>query len=209
MTEPNPQNSGSPAIARRNIVKGAAWAVPVIAAATTVPFASASTDTEDGDFYVTAFQVTGIGTNGQIRSNGVRISPEDPANPKVIPAGTIFSIVVTYTGDMPEMDFTNPQYGVDYNKGQNPSWPTIDVTTNTITFTAVTQTSSSEPVIGSFAWFLPAGVRPEDNSITVAGTATIPASADYPDGAVLTDLMVDPNEGTGALSGPTETTWPS
>ncbi len=197
----------SAGLSRRTIVKGAAWSVPVIAAAVAVPMAAASTPQQDLNFFLTAGEVIGSAgaADGQIRSNGVRISPANPAEPKVVAAGSVFTITIEYHGTNPAIDFTDPLHGLAYNKGQCAAWSGIDVQKTRIVLTAVTPAPTAEPTIGSFAWFL--RQRPEDNSITFTGIAVLAAGGDFPEGGTLVNLMVDPNAGTGGLSGPTPSTW--
>ncbi|MGV2902599.1 hypothetical protein ACNPM4_13045 [Microbacterium sp. AGC62] len=84
MTEEIQKNKG---ISRRTIVKGAAWSVPVIAAAVATPLAAASGDVEVG-----AFSVDGdCGTLGLLFP-GFEIT----AGPSVpLPAGTVINITAT------------------------------------------------------------------------------------------------------------------
>ncbi len=198
-------------LSRRTVLKGAAWSVPVVAAAVAVPMAAASHHEPDDqlDFFLTAGEVIGLaGSSGQIRSNGVRISPADPSNPLVVPAGTLITIHIQYHGSNPAVDFTNPEHGTAYNVGQNAAWDTVEYTPNSLTLTKSTPFATSEPTVGSFSWFLPVGIRPENDSITFTGTAQIPAGGDFPEGGTLVSLLVDPNAGTGGLAGPTDDSWP-
>lgn len=119
-----------------------------------------------------------------MRSNGVRISPSDPANPKVVAAGTQFTITVTYTGSNPEFSFLSTPNGVAWMKAQNPAWSSI------------TGPAFPAPVL-----------RPEDGSIKFTGTAIIAPGGDFPEGGTLVNMLVDPKGGTGALSGPTPESW--
>jgi len=197
---------------RRTLVRGAAWSVPVIAAAVSAPLATASGSiaNQELNFFLTAGQVIGQNSaTGAIQSNGVRISPRDPQNPKVVPAGTVITITIAYTGSLPGFSFLNTPYGVDWMKAQNQAWPSIEVTQNTITLTATTQFDTTEPTVGSISWMLDPKVRPEDDSIFFTGTAVIPPGGDYPQGDRLGGLTVDPNQGTGSISGPTSTSWPT
>lgn len=200
---------------RRTIVKGAAWAAPVIAVATATPAAAASEDSPNDlyDFFLTAGEVIGTAdATGSVRSNGVRISPKDPNDPKQVPAGTVITLTVEYTGDNPDFDFTNVPYpynSVENMKGQNPDWDTIDVTPTKLVFTATTKYTTAEPTVGSTKWQLEPTERPENESITFTGVATIPPGGDFPDGGTLSPLVIDPNEGTGRLDGPTDESWPT
>lgn len=198
--------------ARRSVVKAAAWAVPVIAAATAVPLAAASgTDPVDekGEsvLNVTAYNVASGGSEGYVEANGIRISPLDPKNPKTVPAQTHVTITIEYTGDNPLIDFTKPPHDITWNKGQNQSWSSIEVTKTKLVFTAFTTSASIEPTIGSIRWLMTPGHAPELNSVKISGTAVIPASEDYPNGGILPILVVDPNKGTGTLSGPQAGEW--
>lgn len=211
-----PESQHSPTLKngldRRTLVKGAAWSVPVIAAAVSAPLATASgaVANQELDFFLTAGQVIGQdGVTGSVQSNGVRISPHDPRNPKVVPAGTVITITIVYAGSLPDFSFLNTPYGADWMKAQNQAWPSIEVSRNTITLTATTQFDSTEPTIGSISWMLDPKVRPENDSIVFSGTAVIPPGGDYPQGDRLGGLTVDPNQGTGSISGPTSTSWPS
>lgn len=203
-----------PEPSRRTIVKGAAWAAPVIAVAAATPAAAASEgDANDlYDFFLTAGQVIGQdASNGEVRSNGVRISPKDPNEPKVIPAGTVITVTIEYTGSKSEFDFSNvpfPYDNVENMKAQNPAWDSIDVTPTKLVFTRTTEYASSEPTVGSTKWQLEPTVRPENESIKFTGVAVLAKGGDFPNGGTLAPLIVDPNEGTGALSGPTTETWP-
>jgi hypothetical protein len=202
----------APGISRRTIVKGAAWSVPVVAVAVATPLAAASTTPleEEFDFFLTAGQVIGnASATGQVRSNGVRISPADPQNPKVVAAGTMIRITLTYTGSNPAFDFRNTPYGIDWMKAQNQAWTIDPVEAGRIVFTAVTSSDSSEPTIGSMSWILDPAVRPEDDSIRFSGIAVIAPGGDFPAGGTISNLVVDPNGGTGALTGPTQETWPA
>ncbi|WP_437582848.1 hypothetical protein ACSAGD_11280 [Paramicrobacterium sp. CJ85] len=200
---------------RRTIVKGAAWAAPVIAVAVATPAAAASegNPADELDFFLTAGEVIGTATaSGSVRSNGVRISPSDPNDPKVVAAGTVFQITVTYNGSNPDFSFLNvpfPYGSVEAMKGQNPAWDNIEVTENKIVFTATTPFDTSEPTVGSIQWDIDPNNRPEDNSISFTGVATLAPGGDFPNGGTLTNLIIDPNAGTGALSGPTPESWPS
>lgn len=196
---------------RRTIVKGAAWAAPVIAVAVATPAAAASTvnPSEELDFFITAGEVIGTGSsNGSIRSNGVRLSPSDPANPKTVPAGTTFTITFEYTGPNPAFNFRDTPYGVDWMKDQNQGWA-IDATSTKLVFTTTTTVATPEPTGRSMQWALDPAVRPEDRSIVFSGVAVIPEGGDFPNGGTIPNLIVDPNGGTGALSGPTSETWPT
>ncbi|GAA5152040.1 hypothetical protein GCM10025768_19410 [Microbacterium pseudoresistens] len=203
------QKSG---LSRRTVIKGAAWSVPLVAAAVAVPARAASAGgsvAEQFDFYLTAGEVIGnANAAGSVRSNGVRISPTDPSDPKVVAAGTVFTVTLTYTGSNPGFSFLNTPYGVDWMKAQNPAWPAIDVTANTVTFSATTAFASTEPTIGSYEWLLDPAVRPEDNSLTFTGTVVLAPGGDFPDGGTLVNMIVDPNLGTGSLAGPTPPSWP-
>lgn len=199
---------------RRTIVKGAAWAAPVIAVAVATPAAAASeaNPTDELDFFLTAGQVIGTAeSNGAFRSNGVRLSPKDPQNPKVIPAGTTYTITIEYTGANTAFDFTNvphPYNTVDGMKALNPGWD-ITATSTKLVYVYTTPYDTTEPNAPSMQWQLEPTVRPEDESITFTGVATIPAGGDFPNGGTAVNLIVDPNAGTGALSGPTPESWPS
>lgn len=86
-------NSG---INRRAVVKGAAWAVPVIAAATAVPLASASSSVEPTDVFIGAF-----GQDGQT-NRGVEtflIGPAPAYEVVPFPAGTTLVITATATAN--------------------------------------------------------------------------------------------------------------
>ncbi|WP_313811157.1 hypothetical protein [Glutamicibacter sp.] len=77
-------------IDRRTIVKGAAWAVPVVAAATAVPMASASVPADPADVAVTVF-----GQSGQL-SRGIETHLIDENfQPVPFPEGTTLTITVT------------------------------------------------------------------------------------------------------------------
>lgn len=87
MTEEIQKNKG---VSRRTLVKGAAWSVPVIAAAVATPLAAASGDVEVGAFTVNGdCGVLGLG----LLATGVEITAS-PTAP--LPAGT--SIALTGTG---------------------------------------------------------------------------------------------------------------
>ena len=197
---------------RRTVLKGAAWSVPVIAAAVATPLAAATGSPDPNEelyFYITAAEVIGQGvSSGEVRSNGVRISPQDPANPKTVAAGTRFVVTVSYHGDDPDFSFLNAQYGVDWNKQQNPAWPIITVTANQIIFEHITAYPTTEPTAGSISWRLDPQVRPANGSIVFIGVAHIAPGGDFPDGGTMSPLIIDPNAGTGSLSGPTDASWP-
>ncbi|WP_141361850.1 hypothetical protein [Glutamicibacter uratoxydans] len=198
--------------ARRSVVKAAAWAVPVIAAATAVPLAAASgTDPVDekGEsvLNVTAYNVASGGADAYVEANGIRISPLDPANPKMIPAKTVFTITIEYTGNNKSVDFTNPTHGIDWNKAQNGAWSKIEITKTKMTFTGFSQFDAIEPVLGSIRWLMVPGHAPELNSVKITGNAVIPKGADFPNGGYLPILVVDPNKGTGTLTGPLANQW--
>lgn len=194
-------------LSRRTVLKGTAWTVPALVAVTAAPLAAAS-GTQDLDFYLTAGQVTGqgsgAGASGQFRSNGVRVtSPDD----RMIPAGVTIVFILTYTGSG-AVDFTNPQNGIAYNVGQNQHWTVDPIEPHRVVFTATSNISALEIAIGAATWSMNQGVRPENNSITFTGVATIPPGAGFPNGGTLTNLVVDPNQGTGTLSGPDDDSWP-
>jgi len=199
---------------RRTIVKGAAWAAPVIAVAVATPAAAASTTNpaDEFHFFLTAGEVIGTAeSTGSYRSNGVRLSPNDSTNPKIVPAGTVFTITIEYTGSLADFDFANvpfPYNDVATMKTYNPGWD-IDVTKTKLVYTYTTTAATSEPTAPSQQWALEPTLRPEDDSITFSGTAVIPAGEDFPEGATIVNLIVDPNGGTGALTGPTQTSWPT
>ncbi|MEJ1086823.1 hypothetical protein WDU99_00650 [Microbacterium sp. Mu-80] len=194
-------------LSRRTVLQGTAWTLPALVAVTAVPAAAAS-GVQDLEFYLTAGQVigqgSGTGASGQFRSNGVRItSPDD----RIIPAGVTIVFTLTYTGSG-AVDFTNPQNGIDFNLGQNQQWTVDPIEQHRVVFTATSNISATEITIGSASWWVNQGVRPENESITFTGVATVPPGGGFPNGGTLTSLVVDPNGGTGALSGPDETTWP-
>ena len=170
--------------ARRSVVKAAAWAVPVIAAATAVPLAAASgtdpLDTPEMLLYITAFNVKAGGAGAYVESNGIRISPADPSKPALVPAGTIFTITVTYKGSNPEQKFTNPTSGVQWNKDQNHLWDSVKVTKNTLTFTFTSKSTTTEPTTPAFHWQMVPGRNPGEDSVVVTGNATIPPGGDFP-----------------------------
>jgi len=198
-------------LSRRTVIKGAAWSVPIIAAVAAAPMAAASTNPQSElKFFLTAGEVIGQGAaTGQIRSNGVRISPADPSAPHVIAAGTVFEITIEYHGGNPAFDFLKTPYGIDWNKQQSQGWTFTTISSTKLVLTHVTSAASTEPTAGSFSWVLDPAVRPEDGSITFSGIATIAPGGDYPDGGVIPNLIVDPNGGTGSLSGPTAGSWPA
>ena len=197
-------------LSRRTMIKGAAWSVPVVAAAFAAPMAAASANPQtELRFFLTAGEVIGQGAStGQIRSNGVRISPADPSSPKVIAAGTVFEITIEYHGTNPAFDFLKTPYGVDWNKQQSRGWTFTTISSTKLVLSYVTSADSTEPTGTSFSWVLDPSVRPEDGSVSFSGVATIARGGDYPDGGVIPNLLVDPNGGTGSLSGPTAGTWP-
>lgn len=199
-------------VSRRTVLKGAAWSVPIVVAAVAVPMAAASINPmSELEFYLTAGQVIGSGAAAAVQSNGVRISPADPQNPKVIAAGTTFQITISYNGSNPDFDFLNFPfpYTLDLVKQNMPAWTVASTSAKTIVLIGTTDHDSSEPVVGSFNWPLNPAVRPEDNSISITGIAVIKPGGGYPDGGTLTNLIVDPNAGTGSLTGPTQGTWPA
>lgn len=156
---------------------------------------------------LTAFNVSSGGSNAYIEANGVRISPLDPMNPKEIPAGTLFTITIEYTGTNDAIDFRKDPIAAGWNKGQNPSWSTIQVSKTKLVFTATSSYATSEPTIGSIKWYLDPNEQPEQDSIVITGTAVIPQGKDFPEGGVIPNLVVDPNQGTGSLSGPKPGDW--
>lgn len=177
-----------------------------------MPLAAASTaeptnEKSESILNITAFNVASGGSNAYVEANGVRISPLDPKNPKVVPAGTIFTITIDYTGSNKHIDFTNPTYGIDWNKAQNGSWQKIEVSKSKMTFTGITSHSSIEPTMGSIRWLMVPGHAPELHSVKISGKAVVPVGGDYPQGAVIPVLVVDPNRGTGTLTGPLTRQW--
>jgi hypothetical protein len=203
-------------LSRRTVLKGAAWSVPVVAVATAVPAYAASGDVSELDFYLTAGQMigqgaTGAGASGQFRSNGIRLTSPDG---KTIPAGVTVVFTLTYNPGSEPVDFTDPQFGFDYNIGLNQGWVVDPVEPHRVVFTATSTVAASEITFQAAQWWVNQGVRPEDDSVTFTGIATVPAGGDYPQGGTLTSLVVDPNQGTGSLSGPGDhgaggaSTWP-
>lgn len=210
-------------LSRRTIVRGAVWSVPVIAAAVAVPMAVASdTSAENGlDFYVTAYNVSGSGSAfGFIQANGIRISPQAGTDAKIIAEGTDYTITIAYTGTDDEFSFRNTAHGLDYQIGQNTApgrWASVVVEDDRIVLTFVTPYATAEPTTPDFHWDLgPAGrvVRPEDDSIRISGVANLARGGGFPDGGTLAPLTLDPNGGTGTLTGPGQhgdgqaQTWP-
>lgn len=210
-------------LSRRTIVKGAAWSVPVIAAAVAVPMAAASGHTPNDmlNFYVTAFNVNGGGSSfGQVEANGIRMSPVGAGNEQVA-VGSVFTITIEYHGNNNAFDFTTPLYGVDWNKAQNVGpgrWDSMQVTKTKMVLTWTSTSTTAEPTAPAFTWQLgPAAgsvVRPGDNEISVTGIGVLAKGGDFPNGGSVGPLTVDPNAGTGTLTGPglhgqdNAQTWP-
>lgn len=205
-------------LSRRTVLKGTAWTVPALVAVTAAPLAAASGDTPSEllYFYITAFNVSGNSTAvGRVEANGVRISPQDSSNPKIFAAGTVYEITITYTGSNPDFDFTDvPNYDAQLATNVGPGrWNSGTVERTTIRLSWTTTIATTELSAPSFGWNLgPAGgpvIRPEDDSIVITGVATIAPGADFPNGGTIPTLIVDPNQGTGSLTGPTPETWPT
>lgn len=82
----------SAGLSRRTIVKGAAWSVPVIAAAVAVPMAAASTDPLDlGNLWTSSAAVNAI----NISTGSFEIVTQD--NPIGSLNGAITTVTITYT----------------------------------------------------------------------------------------------------------------
>jgi hypothetical protein len=141
VTEEIQKNKG---VSRRTIVKGAAWSVPVIAAAVATPLAAASGDVEVG-----AFSVDGTcGTLGLgLLATGVTITAGATAP---LPVGT----VITLTGS----GLAN--VGVVSVTGGLASVSVVSPTTRTVTLTAPlaagTTLTLSTTINVSVAWTLSA-----------------------------------------------------
>lgn len=187
------------------VLFGAAWAAPVIASVVSAPAAAAS-ETAGATLNATAAQVTGNAQSGQLEVNGIRITSADS---QTIPANTRITVTIEYTGSDDTFDFR--QYGTapeNYWLGINQFWAVTSAKT-VLVFSTLTSAASTEPTIGAISW--PVVGRPADGSIVFSATAQIPPTVGsaFPDGATLNELVIDQNQGTGTLTGPTSTTWPT
>ncbi|AXK46845.1 hypothetical protein [Brachybacterium saurashtrense] len=196
---------------RRTVLRAASWSAPVVAVAVAAPALALSDPLrETFDFYITAAEVIGDGASGEVRSNGVRVSPRPGQGQPIVAAGSIVEITCTYTGDNPDVDFLN--FPFPYTRSSvaqnNTPWKIASSSAQGFTLRAETPYDTFEPTIGQFSWPLDPSVRPEDDSIQLSGTFTIIPGGDFPEGGTLSPLTIDPNLGTGSLTGPSAETWP-
>lgn len=84
------ENTRTDGLSRRTVVKGAAWSVPVVAAAVALPLAAASTPTPAATFWATGATVSVV--SGNVTNFTVEGSDAD-GNLALLPSGTSVMIV--------------------------------------------------------------------------------------------------------------------
>lgn len=183
----------SKGLSRRTLMKGAAWAVPVVAVAAAVPAYAASGQTVIGEFYESSANIT----NQTVNMSAFYINCTDGTTTPW--AGQPFTVTITisYTG-------SNADFTFDPTVNQNPAWAmNVTPTQITLTTTATPQgcgTGATEfPAISLF--FNPNNVDPGPDSISVQGSA-VSQDGQYTVSPLIDTTPCSPTYGQSPIVGP-------
>lgn len=150
-------------VSRRTLVKGAAWAVPVIAAAVAVPANAAATGssrTNVGNLVESSPQVSD--TNTRLSAARVEACFSDPE--KAFPAGTVFELTATLTYSGSLADFTLANTTIE--SAVPGFWKLVSATVNQVTVRA---TGAVTCYVGlpalNYEYNVPGTVPPELNTL--------------------------------------------
>ncbi|MGV2984046.1 hypothetical protein ACNPNP_10105 [Microbacterium sp. AGC85] len=176
-------------LSRRTLVKGAAWSIPVIAAAVATPLAAASNIPGGGALSVGSLVESSDNIRDTIASaSSARVESCFPSNMFTKP----FVLTATLTYDGSDSAF-NLAGSTHVSAGS--VWSVVSVTANVVTLTAV-QTVSCYAGITGFEIQYNAGVVPPLNSlvINISGVST--------DGEMKIDGLVSAVNALGPVQGP-------
>lgn len=173
-------------LSRRTIVKGAAWSVPVIAAAVAVPMAAASGEDPlfNGVLLVSSSDISPINaTFGSFELTPQNVSHE--AIPDVVT-----TVTLTYSGPA----------GFDFLAATVVApWTVVEKTANTLTVvTPPRQVHNGGYAADGLSIYFGGKSAATVNSITATASTSSASTGFYNTG-----LAINPFEGTGSVTGPT------
>lgn len=172
---------------RRTVLKGAAWSIPVIAAAVAVPFAATTTPASSVGSLVESSDNIKDTTLSASSSRVEACFPED----NFLNVPFVLTATIVYSGSLDEFSLENAGLRSDVT-----AWTVTSTSKNTVQLTSTQSVSCYAGIAGFEVLYNTQGVKPELNSIhlNISGVST--------DGTRKIDGLVSALHGYGPVVGP-------